>query len=339
MKSTWDMKGRPYESSLYTMDRATNLQQGDLVDFRDSSGKFILARVMVKNGNQIIVRYPGGGQTFDVRCDLFQDLLRFAKPREISQRPPQRLRELREGDVLAVNPPPHPGWKRGRIQRFDHEFRESGQVQVEYQSQGQAFRYWVHLDNNNEVNGRYNLSQFSNIKEVDAMTTQISNLLDDDMEDDDHKEFDTNSAISTGTVQIHHGMSSAESSAESEQSHISQSEQVEKYKKQIQKLEKEVRDRDVALNVARQEIADYKRQIQISEYKKEIEIAEYKREIEECKFDADTAYAALESANAELEEVTDKNVELQDKVDLLTTKLQRICSISFESLRVVSDHQ
>ncbi len=120
----------PFQPHM-TRQEASKLNVNDSIDYRDNVGgyvgKFVLAKIMEKNGSKLKIHYDGWSSKWDICSDYETELYRFAKAGTVSQRPAHRFKELNVGDKVNINPREHLGWKSGVIKRFDGK---SGQVQV-----------------------------------------------------------------------------------------------------------------------------------------------------------------------------------------------------------------
>ena len=134
-----------------TLKEVVSLNIGDKLDHRDQVGRFVLATIIQKDGNRLKIHYDGWSKKWDVWSDLEEDYNRFAKAGSVSDRPITRtlFKCIQIGDNIDINPIlRHPGWKCGKIRRFD---RKSGQIQVVYQYRNRNYLYWAHPDNPDEI--------------------------------------------------------------------------------------------------------------------------------------------------------------------------------------------
>ena len=144
-----DKSSIPLFKSHMQLQDAFKLKLNDKIDHRDSSGRFVYATVSEKQGTNLKIHYVGWARKWDVWSDFQEELYRFAKPGSISNRPAHRFKELKKGDHIDINPTrTHYGWKCGEIRRLD---QKSGQVQVAYKFADEAYLYWAHLDNKQEI--------------------------------------------------------------------------------------------------------------------------------------------------------------------------------------------
>ena len=158
---------------------ASKLKVGDKLDHKHKvSGKFEAAEVRsISSILGVELKYEGRIKT--ARIDYNLQLERIAEAGAVSSRPAHRLKDVQIGDEVDVNPiyfvsnSKHSGWKRGVIKKLDET---SGQVQVEYKYNGTGYKYWTHLDNEDEI------AEYESMTSKIGMT--ISDLLQDDIEDD-----------------------------------------------------------------------------------------------------------------------------------------------------------
>jgi len=153
---------------------ASNLRVGDQLDFRNDLGKFELAEVMrntiIRNSECKIAlklcdprmvirrprRHPPGMRRISIHHTWHcynQYPFRFAEAGTVSARPAHRLTDIRVGDPVDINPiynhvKEHRAWKHGTV--IDRDSK-SGQVLVVYKYKGKNWRYWTHLDNEDEI--------------------------------------------------------------------------------------------------------------------------------------------------------------------------------------------
>ena len=127
---------------------AFKLKVGDKVDHRHTTGFFVYATVLEKQGTKLKIHYDGWSHLKDTWSDFQTGIDRFAKAGSISKRPAHRFKRLKKGDYVDINPIRFfmPGWKSGEIlSRFN------GQVQVGFQCAGRSYIYGSHLDNGYEI--------------------------------------------------------------------------------------------------------------------------------------------------------------------------------------------
>ena len=105
---------------------ADKLCVGDRIDFRDGCGRFFSATIIAKNGTNLQIHYDG----FSIKewSDYISEQYRFAKYGSISKRLPKRLKYLRKGNYVKINP---------LNQRF-HKI--SGQIEVRL-----LYRKWTRI--------------------------------------------------------------------------------------------------------------------------------------------------------------------------------------------------
>ena len=128
----WRYRLNRFEKHM-TLNIARKLKVGDKIDHMDKRGKFCKAVVIGKTEDGLKVHYEGRSVDDDVISDYKTELRRFAKRGSISGRPAHRLKELKKGDFVNVNPMgrhPEIGWQCCKIQQMD---KQSGQIQVCYQ--------------------------------------------------------------------------------------------------------------------------------------------------------------------------------------------------------------
>ena len=132
-----------------SLDEASKLQVGDKIDFSDTMRLFYSATIIKKQSTKFKIQFDGFSK--NTSSDYKQQLYRFAKHGSISSRPAHRLKNLRIGDCVDINPlRKHSdlGWTSGKIMQF---IDDSGQIQVNYEYKGTTYTYWVHLDNQAEI--------------------------------------------------------------------------------------------------------------------------------------------------------------------------------------------
>ena len=113
------------------------------------TGGFVYSTIVEKQGSKLKIHCDGFSEKFDCYFDYEKETHGFAKAGSISKRAAHRLKNLKKGDFIDLNPlNRHPGWCVGEIRRLS---QKSGQVQVVYQYQDKEFLYWTHLDNETEV--------------------------------------------------------------------------------------------------------------------------------------------------------------------------------------------
>lgn len=107
-----------------SLEEASQLKVDDAVDFRVSTGQWIIATITQKVGSNVDL-FANGWNDW---CDYSTQLQRFAKPESISKRPAHRLQDLKVGDYIDIFPAQrHPGWRPAEIKQIDES---SGQIQV-----------------------------------------------------------------------------------------------------------------------------------------------------------------------------------------------------------------
>ena len=132
-----------------TLSQAHKLKIGDKIDHRDSIGRFVFATVSQKQGTNLKIHYDGWSRKWDIWSNFNEEIHRFAVAGSISKRKAHRFQHLKKGDFVDINPTQrHPGWKCGKIRRFD---QKSGQIQVIYESMDKDLLYWAHLDDEAEI--------------------------------------------------------------------------------------------------------------------------------------------------------------------------------------------
>ena len=140
----------PFPSPL-TLKDASNLKVNDKADHCDIVGRFLLATITDKVGTNLKIHYDGWPKKWDIWCDFSKELHRFAAPKSISKRPAHRFKDLKEKDLIDIQPFtrfPAAGWKPGEISAFDEE---SGQIQVWYDQKGKRYLQWAHPDDPTKV--------------------------------------------------------------------------------------------------------------------------------------------------------------------------------------------
>ena len=140
----------PFPSPI-TLQNIQRLKIGDKIDHRNLVGRFCKATIIEKQGTSFKIHYDGWSDKWDTwTVYQLQERFRFAPIGSISKRPAHRLTTLKVNDLVDINPLwKHPGWKYGRIRKFDTKSR--GQIQVSYQCDDVEYRYWTHLDNELEI--------------------------------------------------------------------------------------------------------------------------------------------------------------------------------------------
>ena len=92
------------------------------------------------------------------------NLYRYAHYGSITNSDPSRLKDLKKGgDLVDINPiyrDQHCGWKPGEIKDID-----SGHVEVRYEYNGLAYKYWTQLNNEREIAiiGKYTKSTTNDV--------------------------------------------------------------------------------------------------------------------------------------------------------------------------------
>ena len=126
------------------------LMEHGKLDHRDSVGRFVYATVSEKRSEtNYKIHYDGWSRKWDTWSDFKKERHRFFRVGAVSRRPAHRFEQLKKGDYVDINPVlTHPGWKVGKIKRFDEK---SGQVQVSYELGDKDYLYWTHLDNEQEI--------------------------------------------------------------------------------------------------------------------------------------------------------------------------------------------
>ena len=141
----------PIFPSHMSLEDASELKVHDKIDHRDEIGRFLYATVSQKQGSNLMIHYDGWSKKWDTWSDFKKEIHQFAKAGSISKRPAHRLKHLKKGDYIDINPThrhPASGWTCGEIKRFD---KESGQIQVIYTYGDKHYLYWAHLDDENEI--------------------------------------------------------------------------------------------------------------------------------------------------------------------------------------------
>ena len=142
-----------------SLEDANKLKVGNTFDHQDNVGRFHYAEILEVQGSNLKVLYEDWGKQWSVWTDFgFKDNIKlFAFGKSISRRPAHRLKGVQRGDVIAINPQRHRGWKRAEIKRFnimkDHSGNtvKSGQIQVVYTVNDKEWYHWVHLDDDDKV--------------------------------------------------------------------------------------------------------------------------------------------------------------------------------------------
>eukprot|EP01083_Nonionella_stella_P105332 302949_1 len=129
------------------MEDAMKLTVHEKIDHRDQVGRAVFATVIEKKGSLLKIHYDGWSRIWDIWSDFSVELHRFAVAGSISLRPAHRLKSLKKGDYVDINPLlRHFGWKVGAVRR-----RSAGQVQVIYEYLNKNYFCWTHLDHTNEI--------------------------------------------------------------------------------------------------------------------------------------------------------------------------------------------
>lgn len=132
-----------------------DMKVGSKIDCRDNVGKIhgaVIKRIQ-ENGDWCI-HFQNYHAMYDEWVNPKIEAWRFSDCNTLSKRlvTREKLKHLRCGDMIDINPRRHPGWRPGRIRSMDMTRKnngsiKSGQVQVEYNALDKAFWYWIHLDN------------------------------------------------------------------------------------------------------------------------------------------------------------------------------------------------
>eukprot|EP01084_Bolivina_argentea_P261502 441939_1 len=170
----------PFEKAVKLQQQLHQLKIYDKVDVRFKNGAYILATIWAKTGNILSIHYDCDGPNHqnDEKID-YQDMRvakRIIQPYTISTRPPHRLKQIKKGDYVNVNPLyryPHHGWQCGKIENM----YTGGQVMVVYIINGRKYDYVVHLDNKAEIN----ICSYENTKKylcnIGYSETEVDNAL------------------------------------------------------------------------------------------------------------------------------------------------------------------
>eukprot|EP01084_Bolivina_argentea_P261503 441940_1 len=134
-----------------TIDQISTLRFYDKVDVRHQQGAYILATILEKQETFLTIHYDcdGADHGNDEKINYLVDTNRFVKAYQMSSRKANRLTEVKKGDFVNINPlhtNPQHKWQCGKITNT-----YAGHVRVEYIFHGQKYFYWVHLDNECEI--------------------------------------------------------------------------------------------------------------------------------------------------------------------------------------------
>lgn len=151
-------KEREAQSLLrLTKAEADALVVGDYVDHRDSTGKWLLAWVRARNGDQVYVGYKDWKRKWDVWSSLSDELWRFAPAGSFSFKRPFDIAQVNKneksnpysvGAVVQCKPFGLKTWRTGEVVKTDGH-----QLEVKYmdEQQGIEFKHWVHCHDSNEI--------------------------------------------------------------------------------------------------------------------------------------------------------------------------------------------
>lgn len=118
-----------FKSNTFTLEEASHLKIGDILDFADNFGKYCLAKVIEKSEYNLKMHFFGWESRFDKYSNYYVDHRRYAKAGSISMRPAHRFKDvtnLESNDIFEVYY--HNFWKPARILAFDGR---SGQINVQ----------------------------------------------------------------------------------------------------------------------------------------------------------------------------------------------------------------
>ena len=141
-----------------TMKEVSLLKVGDKVDYRNKSGKFIYSTVSQKSGDRLRIELDKYGQSS--KANFKTEYYRFAVAGSISRRPAYRFRDpaFKIDDHVRINlnlRHQSSGWTDAQIVRLDDK---SGQIGVKYKHKLKYYTYWIHGDNEAEIEASTHLT-------------------------------------------------------------------------------------------------------------------------------------------------------------------------------------
>ncbi len=91
---------------------------------RDRNGRFMLATIVAKNKDRVRMHFDGWLAKWDEWVDFTKEPHRFARPYAVHRRARHRLKDVRIGGSLEVNPRHNSrhiavGWVPGRVRTID----------------------------------------------------------------------------------------------------------------------------------------------------------------------------------------------------------------------------
>lgn len=169
-----------------SLEKVSSLKVGDKLDYRQEwNRKFVPVKVtnIDQDIKRIALKQINNKKRLKNRrfvCNnysTFENLNNFAEFKSITSRPASRLKNIKVGDNVDVNPG-HRGWKKGKVIKLDDE---SGQVQVKtmntMENQDNKFEealiHWTHVDNEAEIAAYNSMTIHTNKTIYDLLQDEI----------------------------------------------------------------------------------------------------------------------------------------------------------------------
>eukprot|EP01084_Bolivina_argentea_P279638 478088_1 len=171
-------------SVYYTLEQIKWLNIGDHIDYRLPSGIYVPCVILSNDGNKLkISTNCAENSSYDIPVDDSKQQIfienyscnnsihkNIVKPNAITSRISHQLTSIGFANIF-VNSPLHPGWRKCWIDSWYNVKRNVisdalgyaiifdcvyGQVQIEYEIDKQKYKWWVHLDDNEEFKQHFN---------------------------------------------------------------------------------------------------------------------------------------------------------------------------------------
>lgn len=143
---------RKLDKTYMSKDTIKNLKINELIDYRKENGLYVLAFVISNNKHHINIVTKNEKIKYSIDTNAIVDKL-IAYPKYISERPGHRLtgNVFKKGVYVEVNPKHFDsskknGWHIGKIVQI-----KKGQIEIEYYYKNKGYKYWTHLDCEEEL--------------------------------------------------------------------------------------------------------------------------------------------------------------------------------------------
>lgn len=132
-----------------SLEDGASLDIGSIIDHRDESGRFVLAKVIDRRGSSLRIHYDGWGSKYDCWSNYKREIHRFARAGFVSRRKSVLTQYVFKDSPIKIKPRGiSKKWLSGKIYLVDPR---SGQVEVRGALKEP---YWVHIEDTEEVQFR-----------------------------------------------------------------------------------------------------------------------------------------------------------------------------------------